>query len=439
MNERELNLLDLIALCVRKWRVLVICTAIGLILGAAWAGISYLKADPLAPSDEEVATIESSITKAEVKLERAKKDLTYYEDYVAESAYANLDWSDHYVYTFQMMPIIDGNALFSYDNSGVLHNADLLMQQCHDYVLSSDAIETVCPQLEERYAREMVAVSYDPERLLMKFTLYGETELAAMEMGEAMEDYLENTVMPFAEESASAYTLELSYSTCNHMADTDLRDNQNKNDDRIAELKNTIETTEAEIEDLNKQLEEKVAGFSVKSLVKKAIIGAVAGFILCGVVIVCLFLFGGHIIGNREIKEWAGLAYLGNTAKSRKNIFDKLANIIAGEPAKSDEDERCALAASYVTQAMGDKKSLLLLTTAKPSKGMDALKKALEGNFSVKMAGDPNYNLEALECMQSAEAIVLCEVLDASRSERITAVIERAESLDRPILGYVMV
>ena len=38
-----------------------------------------------------------------------------------------------------------------------------------------------------------------------------------------------------------------------------------------------------------------------------------------------------------------------------------------------------------------------------------------------------------------AEAIVLCEVLDSSRSERIAAVIERAKSLDKPILGYVMV
>ena len=439
MNERELNLLDLIALCVRKWRVLVICTVIGLILGAAWAGVSYLTADPVAPTEDEIAATEESIAKAEEKLERAKKDLEYYENYVVESAYVNLDWTDYYVYTFQMMAITDDSALDGYDNSGVLLNADLLMQQCYAYALSSDAMEAVCPELEERFAREMVCVSYEPDRLLMKFTLYGETKQAAMERGEAMKEYLTETVLPIAEESEPEYTLELSYSTCNHMASTDLRDKQNKNDDRITELKNTIEATEIELEDLNEQLAEEKAEFSVKGLVKKAVIGAVAGFILCGVVIVCLFLFGGHIIGNREIKEWAGLAYLGNTAKSRKTIFDKLANIIAGEPAKSDRDERCALAASYVAQAMGEKKSVLLLSTAKACKGMGALKEALEDSCAVKMAGDPNYDIDALKSMQEPEAIVLCEVLDTSRSERIAAVIERAKSLDKPILGYVMV
>lgn len=439
MNERELNLRDLIALCVRKWRVLLLCTVIGLILGAAWAGVSHLTAEPAVPTEEEIATVEDAIAKAEAKLERAEKDLKYYEDYVVESAYANLDWTDYYAYTFQLMAITDDGALSGYDHSGVLRNADLLMQQCYAYVLSSDAMETVCPQLEERYAREMISVSYDPSRLLMKFTLYGETEQAAMQMGEAMKDYLIETVMPAAGASAPEYSLEISYSTCNHMADTDLRDAQSENDDRITELKATIEATELELEDLNKQLEAKEGGFSIKSLVKKAVIGAVAGFVLCGVVIVCLFLFGGHIIGNREIKEWTELAYLGNTAKEHKSIFDKLANIIAGEPAKSDRDARCALAASYVEQALDGKKSVLLLTTAKEQKRMKALEEALEGTCTVTVAGDPNYDLKALERLQNAEAVVLCEVLDASRSERIAAVMERAKSLDKPILGYVMV
>lgn len=439
MKERELNLRDLIALCVRKWRVLLICTVIGIILGAAWAGVSHLKAFHVEISEDEIATIETAIAKAEVTLERTKKDLAYYEDYVAESAYMNLDWTDYYIYTFQMMPLTDDVVLNGYDDATSLRNADLLMQQCYAYAVSSDAMEAVCPQLEERYAREMISVSYDDSRLMMKVVCYGETEQAATQLGEAMKAYLNETVLPVVEDGVTAYTLEITYSSCNHMASTDMRDAQNKNDDRIAELKTTIETTEIEIEDLNKQLEETAAGFSVRSFAKKAIIGAVAGFVLCGVVIVCLFLFGGHIIGNREIKEWTGLAYLGNTAKSRKTIFDKLANVIAGEPAKSDRDERCALAASYVAQVMGEKKSVLLLTTAKKSKGMKALEEALEGTCTVTVAGDPNYDFKALERLQNAEAVVLCEVLDTSRSERIDAVIERAKSLDKPILGYVMV
>lgn len=439
MEERELNLRDLIALCIRKWRALVLCTVIGLLLGAAWAGVSYLKTPDDIPTEEEIAATEESVAKAEVKLERAKKDLAYYEDYVVESAYINLDWTDYYAYKFQMMVITDEDALSGYDNTGVILNADLLMQQYYAFVTSSDAMAAVCPQMEERYAREMVKVSYDPGRLLMTCTLYGETRADAMKMGAAMEEYLLNTVKPSIAEGVSGYAVEITHSSCDHMASTDLRDSQNSNDDRIAELKVTIEDTEAEIEELNKRLEEKKAEFSITSFVKKAIIGAVAGFILCGMVIVCLFLFGGHIIGNREIKEWTGLAYLGNTAKNRKCIFDKLANIVAGEPAKSDRDERCALAAANVMQVLGDKKSVLLLSTAKENKRMKALEEALEDVCAVTVAGDPNYDMKALESVKNAEAIVLCEVLDTSRSERISAVMECAKGYDKPILGYVMV
>lgn len=445
MEDRELNLRDLIALCFRKWRVLVLCTVIGLVLGAAWAGVSHLRASDVSPTEEKIAATEESIAKAEKKLERAKKDLVYYEDYMAESTYANLDWTDYYAYTFQMMVAAEDVALSgNYAlNADVLsqqyYNADILMQQYYAYACSSDAMEVVCPRLEERYAREMVKVSYDYERLLMSFTLYGETEREATEMGMAMKDYLENTVKPLVDDGVSGYAMEITHSSCNHMASADLRDSQNKNDDRITELKQTIEDTETEIEDLNKQLEGQEASFNITSFVKKCVIGAAACFVICGAVIVCLFLFGGQIIGNREIKEWTGLAYLGNTAKNRKNIFDMLANVIASEPVKTDRDERCALAAANVAQAMGDKKSVLLLTTAKGFKGMKKLEEELEGCYAVAMAGDPNYDLKALESMKNAEVIVLCEVLDASCSERIAAVMELAKSYEKPILGYVMV
>lgn len=401
--------------------------------------------------EEEYQSALADYTKQKLKLEedleKAEQTLERQKDYVDNSLLMKFDpyhlFKNVTVLSIEMQEYTDGVTLTDQSEDRYVR----MLSQIQNYYKTNWNVADLPRELntygitgiEEKYLRELISVEYTDTMIII--TISGETAEDAQNIANAVSQWF---MQLDASESTEVHAHKLSEMTNVTKAQIDevLIEHQ-----RI-HLANE-EQLEASIDELKDEQEVLVAparraGYSrgeiLKSGIKWAILGAIAGGVLsCGWILV-VFVFRSKIESSRQMEQVLGVPFLGSVAK-RGNIWKRLAEFMLAErtwadPAQAEE----YLAESFRAVANAPEQTVILTTLTGKTVDLAAVEKAV-GTVSGKVVcvPDAERNPQTAKLLQECKSVVLAERVGVSELPKMLSVMEQAKRMDATVVGFVIV
>lgn len=455
-EERVFSIKELLAMCVRKLKVLIVWVVIFAMLFGAFQLYRQIKAskDPehsetkieeryqeaLREYEKQVKDIEDSIEDNE----KAKADK---EEYLEKSLLMKIDPYNKYVTDIYFgFSDIDDEAWSLLQNSAT--SLDFIYNRIRSqYVvyysgmkLPDDIHVTGYEGVEDKYIREMLSVT-NQDGGMLRIEAFGNSEAESEKLADALYQAFENQQSTISQTSYG-HSFSVLNRVTKSMIDTDLEGLQKSNRDAIDDYQTKIEDSEQELKELEEPTREK--GYTKKeilvSAVKFALIGAVVGLILAAFVVIFRAISKGILLSSYQMEDAFGLECLG-VVKGKKGMLERWADKLAGERRWADKEQ----AVSYVVRKIETKTEpgakLLLSTTVKNgSVKMDALKDTLiKQGYQVDCVFDAAHDPAFIEAVQNCDGVVFAEKHGKTLLGNTADELKLTESLNKPVHGFVVI
>ena len=171
-----------------------------------------------------------------------------------------------------------------------------------------------------------------------------------------------------------------------------------------------------------------------KRAIKYGILGGLAGIVLGCCYALITRLYGGIIQNQNEIKNRYAFPLIGVLPRTKKIWFDKTIRKLEGEPTGNFEATAQATAQSLMSQ-IGER-SVCIVSTGSSA---IAQKLASYTDEKVPVIGNIINNAEAVKKLADYDGIVLVEERGKSRVDLVDAQVLRAKTLNKDILGIVLI
>ena len=487
MEEREIDLLDMIADILSHWKGVLVALLIGAVL---MGGLSYVKS--YRSVQNEQAAEETTVLDREAvdtQLEQLETDLKdgdkatvlttvddereylYKDKYAKESVYMQLDplnvAQTELVYGIQTEDAGQAQRLGAiYEN--VLNNVGL-----YDWVEQQTGIAAV-------YARELISVDTNPKFSLgnedktvvlgsdtIKVTLIQADEAACEQLANTVKDYVEQQQKNLVTKVGD-HTLVLLAETSGVGMSTDVMNNQVNYADGISNIRARIasakagftteqqqyydlltweEIEEAEIDQKDTVQEQPV--LDSPSVSKKyVLLGAVLfAFVYAGILFL-MYIFNTKIRVSDELQSLYHIPQIGVVVKDSKKkfILDKWVDDLRHYgKRKFDAEQSMELAfAAVKIAAMKSKLSNVCLMGCNLSAGAgnvcESLKAALEKEgIKVTVLDNVLYNAESMEKIDAVTGVVLVEKAGSTLYNEIANELALLKRQDIAVLGGIIV
>ena len=473
--EQEIDLKDLMFAVLRRWRSIILVGIIfALLLGGfkAFRGLGQMKdAEYVASKQQEydnsMDQYEMSKERLEKEIENIKVSLESQNDYMENSVLMNINPYDEYTTSasfyvatdYQIMP---GMAYQNPNTASSIMAAYMSMIQNGE--LYNTVLKRMDPGLDLRYLQELVTVEPDYDNNMFHVRVISNTEEGAEE------------IMSLLMESLSEYQAAITQKIGPHLLNV-IQDTQvpgpsaapgsgetNKTPEVYTtvdlELEKKQQDQSARTQTLNQSLTDKTkelnelkepantlpsTGSTLKSSVKYGVLGGVLGVFLAVFFICVAFLMSDKLVNERELRRRYGLMVLGVfDSGEKKRLFasaDRFLDRLEGTSArKMSSAQVCSVVAANVMNYVGEAKQILLVTST-GTEALDTVNGVLSAalpSLTLISGGNLDREADAIRKAASCDAVILVEKRKASSFTGIERELEIVKSLDKKILGCIV-
>jgi hypothetical protein len=489
MEERELNLIEILKRILLGWRMILIFVLIGAI---AFGGLGYMKARQEVSSQQEVLegelTLDSieSLTEREIlELEAAIESYkSYYESYQSILSYMTDSIK------MNLNPIAVSNVTIQY-LVDTHYQTVYPVVNAKDY--TEDIIETISSRLlDDAICEKMrdalgwdVDVAYVSELISIRTSATDIMTISILapdqEGCETIADVLEQEIVGIATEVQAVYgAFDLTHLIRKYTeaADAELLTMQQDQAAALNTVKGTLTGISASLteeqkryydevlnreieEDLNEGVEKTQVSDTLKKMedskisftdvLKYIFIGMMLGGFIACTILVCRCLFAGKILCVGDIESAFFAPVLGQVLENSESkragsqidhwiqgLFTRKGSIFTKEEYIRMIVSKIAIEAKkkgiqqvYLTGSVhGDVISEMKLTLSTKLK---------EQQVQVAYGNSPICDPDALEQMVASDAVVFVEQIDVSRYEDMKKEVLLCEQYQIPVMGYVVV
>lgn len=489
MEEREIDLLDMIADILSHWRGLLVALIIGAVL---MGGFSYVKSYRNVQSEQEAEeepeldemSVEEQLAQLEDSLSDSEKisvaatvdderEYLYKDTYYRESIYMHLDPLNiartELVYRIQAE---DGSLA---QRLGTVYKNIVGGVGLYDWVEQQAGIAA-------EYAAELISVSTDPAIFVgngaqnisigsdsLKVTVMQKDEKTCEQLAEAVNSYMEEQQKNLAEKLGSHELILLS-ETSGKIISTDMMARQIDYGNQVSNLRSGIasakagftadqqkyydlltweeETREAEMDQKDTTTEEEPVLASPSVSKKYVLLGAVLfAFVYAGILFL-IYIFNSKIRVSDELQSLYHIPQIGMVVKDSKKkfILDKWVNDLRHYgKRKFDAEQSMELAfAAVKIAAVKNKLNTICLMGCNLEAGAGSvcenLKTALEKEgINVTVLDNVLYNAESMEKVDAMTGVVLVEKAGSTLYNEIANELALLKRQDIAILGGIIV
>lgn len=489
MEEREIDLLDMIADILSHWRGLLVALIIGAVL---MGGFSYVKSyrniqsTPTVEEEPELdeLAVEEQLTQLEDSLSDSEKaavlttvdderEYLYKDKYFQESVYMQLDPLDivqtELVYRIQAE---DGSLA---QRLGTVYKNIVGGVGLYDWVEQQAGIAA-------EYAAELISVSTDPAIFVgngaqnisigsdsLKVTVMQKDEKTCEQLAEAVNSYMEEQQKNLAEKLGSHELILLS-ETSGKIISTDMMARQIDYGNQVSNLRSGIasakagftadqqkyydlltweeETRKAEMDQKDTTTEEEPVLASPSVSKKYVLLGAVLfAFVYAGILFL-IYIFNSKIRVSDELQSLYHIPQIGMVVKDSKKkfILDKWVNDLRHYgKRKFDAEQSMELAfAAVKIAAVKNKLNTICLMGCNLEAGAGSvcenLKTALEKEgINVTVLDNVLYNAESMEKVEAMTGVVLVEKAGSTLYNEVANELALLKRQDITVLGGIIV
>lgn len=489
MEEREIDLLDMIADILSHWRGLLVALIIGAVL---MGGFSYVKSYRNVQSEQEAEeepeldemSVEEQLAQLEDSLSDSEKisvaatvdderEYLYKDTYYRESIYMHLDPLNiartELVYRIQAE---DGSLA---QRLGTVYKNIVGGVGLYDWVEQQAGIAA-------EYAAELISVSTDPAIFVgngaqnisigsdsLKVTVMQKDEKTCEQLAEAVNSYMEEQQKNLAEKLGSHELILLS-ETSGKIISTDMMARQIDYGNQVSNLRSGIasakagftadqqkyydlltweeETREAEMDQKDTTTEEEPVLASPSVSKKYVLLGAVLfAFVYAGILFL-IYIFNSKIRVSDELQSLYHIPQIGMVVKDSKKkfILDKWVNDLRHYgKRKFDAEQSMELAfAAVKIAAVKNKLNTICLMGCNLEAGAGSvcenLKTALEKEgINVTVLDNVLYNAESMEKVDAMTGVVLVEKAGSTLYNEIANELALLKRQDITVLGGIIV
>lgn len=488
MEEREIDLLDMIADILSHWRGLLVALIIGAVL---MGGFSYVKSyrniqstptveeepelDELAV-EEQLAQLEDSLSDSEKAAVLItvddEREYLYKDKYSQESVYMQLDplniMQTELIYRFQAEDEDLAQRL------GTLYKNIVGGVGLYDWVEQQTGIDAA-------YAAELISVSTNPEIFVrnganistgsdnLKVTVIQKDEETCGQLAAAVSSYMEQQQKNLVKELGNHELILLS-ETSGKIISTDMMARQIDYGNQVSNLRSGIasakagftadqqkyydlltweeETREAEMDQKDTTTEEEPVLASPSVSKKYVLLGAVLfAFVYAGILFL-IYIFNSKIRVSDELQSLYHIPQIGMVVKDSKKkfILDKWVNDLRHYgKRKFDAEQSMELAfAAVKIAAVKNKLNTICLMGCNLEAGASSvcenLKTALEKEgVNVTVLDNVLYNAESMEKVEAMTGVVLVEKAGSTLYNEVANELALLKRQDITVLGGIIV
>lgn len=418
-NIREYELgLDLATVFVgplKRWKKIIIC---GLVFAVLLSGFSYVKASGLLGGEtkaEKIKSYNENVAHLEKEIEMLQREYDTNEKYIENSILMSLN-NDN-AYTGYAKFSISVNATDETEQKQLISK----YRSVYEHILGNeetlDFIRSKIPNVDDVYLSELAKCDTTGTDGLITVT-FSYTDKNVVQ---DVIDFISNSFQKYyADDTASdVYTLASLGTSVRKGITTDLDKTYSSVIKQIADINTQINDKETELSGLESPY------FSVKSLVKYAIIGFVVGAVFAYGVIFLVIVISGRIESLNQVKVTFGPAsMLSSFAISGKPSKFMMKTLYKGLYTEKEE-YLSAFDSNYAAASGGTYKNTLIIGENNPE---------LE-NFDWASADTSAENLRKLS---AADSVVIEVEIGKTKINDIIEIIQRADFYEKDFLGFIV-
>lgn len=488
MEEREIDLLDMIADILSHWRGLLVALIIGAVL---MGGFSYVKSyrniqsTPTVEEEPELdeLAVEEQLTQLEDSLSDSEKaavlttvdderEYLYKDKYFQESVYMQLDPLD--IVQTELVYRIQAEDEGLAQHLGTLYKNIVGGVGLYDWVEQQTGIDAA-------YAAELISVSTNPEIFVrnganistgsdnLKVTVIQKDEETCGQLAAAVSSYMEQQQKNLVKELGNHELILLS-ETSGKIISTDMMARQIDYGNQVSNLRSGIasakagftadqqkyydlltweeETREAEMDQKDTTTEEEPVLASPSVSKKYVLLGAVLfAFVYAGILFL-IYIFNSKIRVSDELQSLYHIPLIGVVVKNSKKkfILDKWVDDLRyyGKR-KFDAKQSMELAfAAVKIVAVKNKLNTICLMGCNLEAGAGSvcenLKTALEKEgINVTVLDNVLYNAESMEKVEAMTGVVLVEKAGSTLYNEVANELALLKRQDITVLGGIIV
>ena len=481
MQEREMDLLDMIADVLSHWRGLIAALVLGAVLMGGFSYMKSLHAVQNVQQQESVvreeATVQEQLTQMEQSLDDKSRAtvLTVVDD---EKEYdLKKTYSENSIY-MQLNPLqtVQTELIYQVQTAdvnkdgqlGALYTSLLNNVGLYDWVAQQTGIEAGC--VGELISAVTVSSLTIPSTEMslgtncVKVSILQSDAETCQKLAEAVKTYISEEQKQLNNE-LGLHALVLISETTGSVMNKDLMDEQIKCRNEIASLQSTIATAKADFTEEQKRYYELLTWEEAEQLAqnvtaeenpvptpavskKYVLLGAVLFAFVYAVVICMVYIFNTRLKESDELQSLYDIPQIGLVVREsgRKVFLDKWVDSLRHYGKRkftAEQSMELAFAAIKIAAVKNGLNNICLMgcnMSAGADKVCESLKAALEKEqISVSVLDNVLYDAEAMEKMDAMQAAVLVEKAGSTLYNEVAGELELLKRQDITVLGGIIV
>lgn len=489
-NELEIRVTDILASFLKSIVLIVIVTGL---FTALLGGFGYYRARNTKLSDtyqEAVDTVEEKVAAKEFAIQNLEQknktinevSIPYYTRKIERDRALNetrryyLENSIYYTIdpfncgtariTFAVDAPIPENAVEEYANYKANEQRRIVNACAVMYPFSDEILENVKKILgsdaDKRYIQELINVSNVEDQFVSLDVYYTDIELA-----KKTADYLYSEIVKILKDLDSSYQVSIVNSFTGYEVNRSMYEDRTRYEDSILSAERALTTDSDALNNLNKNIEDNMTSIgdakeeltllekdleiaknnlsnanashsAKKNVIKFAIIGFVLGLVLsCGYVYV-RDVFSGKIRSRNNLLSRFHYPLLGVAPFGKKLFFDKTIKKLEGDPVYENKDVVAATTANTLAIAEASGSSCCMIGTVDSNDpALTALKESFKGK--IDYSGNILSDAKTVKALEKYSSVVLVEKRNVSSGDSLAEEISKLKSLQKEILGIILI
>ncbi len=459
-EEMEIDLRDLFVTVVKHWRRALVWAAILAVLMGGYRLLRAYNSYKSQMMDEqeklensfELWEYEQNKAKLEETISRTEEKRDQIAEYQRDSMLMNLDPYDYYwaaatyyvTTNYQINPEL-GLQDVNYTDSVLAAYARMVVDNAlYDQIRTLLGMDS-----DDRYVSEMFRfdVSYDADMITIEAV--GATEAKAKELLSVISGKMLSTSDTITREihqhdikAITEKTEHINYDDANSSASIKVRATQEAYTDEYLNLNQKLLENQEDLINLKK--ESPIVTFNASGVIKYAIVGFVGGIFLVCFWYAVVYVLGGSVKTEEELRSVYGLPILGRIyydEKPKSRIDAKICHMEHGDLIARTKEQISELMVAKMSAMVAEPGESIALVGTIPDEALKAVCQVFKGKGARNLvcAGNPLLDAPAMEAVTSADHILIVEKLGASRRTEIQSEMELLSSLSKDVLGILLV
>ncbi len=471
-DEMEIDLVQLLLLCIRKWKTIIVVALIFACLLGGFKGLRGIMSNKDGAAVEQEVETDTKVDNYEVlkglyeaRIDDYKNQIEKNDEYESESVLINLNPNSYYSAFITYYVNTDYKIMPDKTYQDTDHTADVI--NAYSYFLHSDSCisdvkSKTKDSLDIKYLEELINVKSDGN--IINIEVVADTEDRATKIADALIDEMasykaevDSKVFPHTidmlqyskavETSRSEDTVNSTPNSAN--SSSYVVDRQKVYTNRKADIDNNISSLYSKLNGLSEPSDDTGVTASLrsvaKSCIKYGVLGAVLGAFVAMGCIVLKAIFESKIVNASEISYNYGLLVLGDykSKDGSGKLADLLHKMSYGDASISKDDFMSILAANIKTYVRSSKDANITDISLVGAIASDTLRDMadavnnINGDKLVSAVGNVFTDSRAISAISDKKHVIVAVDRNTSNNS-LKEMLNKFNTLNKTVVGAVL-